>query len=367
MTHSRRRLILALTALAVIAAALSPVVLRPSVAPPLLPDLSTVSEAAMAAILREAKLAEADPRTALLRGNFACVLLAHQFDSAAAVEFQIASELDPQSFRWKYLQGLAESPASRSRAMDCFRTAAALHKDSWLPRLRLAELLLAENQLQTASQLIADSRRLAPNELRPALAEIRLQLLQQQPAAALALAEQLRSAGIQVRDLSELYATALFQLGRPQEARAAALQLQDESLEPVGWNDPFAASVLAFSTDPADLITEARSHAIAGNYALGITRMKAAHSRAAEHPDYFPTLARLLLENGDGGGAGSGRRTRTLPQIATAPAPSRKCPVSSGSVRGCRTLFSGCTAAQTGSGSRTAQSCTLPAQIEWTF
>ncbi|MGV2334930.1 MAG UNVERIFIED_CONTAM: hypothetical protein LVR18_12710 [Planctomycetaceae bacterium] len=58
--------------------------LRPSVAPPLLPDLSTASEAAMAAILREAKLAEADPRIALLRGNFACVLLAHQFDSAAA-------------------------------------------------------------------------------------------------------------------------------------------------------------------------------------------------------------------------------------------------------------------------------------------
>jgi tetratricopeptide (TPR) repeat protein len=298
MTRSRRRMILALIALVAFTAALSPLVLRQSVAPPILPDLSAASKVAIAAILREAKLAEADPRTAQLRGNLACVLLAHQFDSAAAVEFRIASELDPQSFRWKYLQGLAEVPDSRSRAMDCFRRAATLHTDSWLPRLRLAELLMAENQPQAASEPIADSRRLAPNELRPALAEIRLQLLQQQPAAALALAEQLRSTGFRVRDLSELYAAALFQLGRSQEARAAALELQDESLEPAGWNDPFAASVLAFSTDPADLITEARSHAIAGEYPQAITRLKAAHGRAADHPDYFPTLVRLLLENG---------------------------------------------------------------------
>jgi len=299
MKRSHSRLILALTALVAMAAALGPLMLRQPVVPPILPDLSTASEVAIAVILREAKLAQADPRAAQLRGNLACVLLAHQFDSAAAVEFRIASELDPQSFRWKYLQGLAESPASRSRAMDCFRAATALHKDSWLPQLRLAELLLAENQPQAASELIADSRRLAPNELRPALAEIRLQLLLQQPAAALALAEQLRSAAVHVRDLSELYAAALFQLGRSQEARAAALELQNESLEPAGWNDPFAASVLAFSTDPADLIAAARSHAITGNYALGITRLKAAHSRAADHPDYFPTLARLLLENGE--------------------------------------------------------------------
>lgn len=298
MTRSRRRMILALTALVALAAALSPLALRQSVAPPLLPDLSAASEVAIAAILREAKLAAANPRAAQLRGNLACVLLAHQFDSAAAVEFQIAGELDPQNFRWKYLQGLAESPNSRRRAMHCFRAAATLHKDSWLPRLRLAELLLAENQLQAASEHIADSRRLAPYELRPALAEIRLQLLQQQPAAALAFAEQLRSTGFRVRDLSELYAAALFQLRRPQEARAAALELHDESLEPAGWNDPFAASVLAFSTDPADLIAAARSHAIAGDYSQAITRLKNAHSRAADHPDYFPTLARLLLENG---------------------------------------------------------------------
>lgn len=296
MTRFRQSLLIALTALVAIAAAITFVALRRSVPAPRLPDLSGAADAAVSAILRESSRAEAEPSNAELRGNLASVLLAHQFDSAAAAEFGIASELDPHSFRWKYLQGLAETPHSRSRAMECFRAAAALRADSWLPRLRLAELLLAENQLAPARELILDARRLAPNELRPALAQIRVELLQNQPAAAVAVAEPLRKAGVQVRELSELHAAALFQLGRADEARAAARELQNEALESAGWNDPFAAAVLGFSTDPADIIAEARALAALGNFPQAISRLLAARARAAAHADFFPTLARLLLE-----------------------------------------------------------------------
>lgn len=297
MIRFRRRTIISLTALAALAAAVSIAALKSSAPQPVLPDLSGAAAAAVSAIDREFTLAAADPDDAERRGNFASVLLAHQFDSAAALEFKIASQLDPASFRWKYLQGLAETPRSRSRAMECFRAAVALRADSWLPRLRLAELLLAENQLDPARELILDARRLAPNELRPALAEIRLLLLQQLPTPAVAVAEQLRGADIRVRELSELYAAALFRLNRTEEARVVVRELQDEGLESAGWNDPFAAAVLAFSTDPADVIAEARLLASVGNYSPAIARLQSARSGAALHPDFYPTLARLLLEN----------------------------------------------------------------------
>lgn len=298
MIRSRRRIIISLTALAALVAVVSAAALQSSAPQPGLPDLSGTAEAAASAIQREFTLASADPDNAELRGNLGSVLLAHQFDSAAALEFEIASQLDPSSFRWKYLQGLAETPRSRSRAMECFRAAVALRADNWLPRLRLAELLLAENQLEPAREQILAARRLAPNELRPALAEIRLLLLQQLPAPAVAAAEQLRSAGIRGRELSELYAAALFRLNRTDEARVVVRELQDEGLEAVGWNDPIAAAVLAFSTDPADVIAEARMLASVGNYPLAIARLQSARSRAALHPQFYPTLARLLLENG---------------------------------------------------------------------
>ena len=297
MIRFQRRISILLTALAALVAAVSFVPLQSSAPQPRLPDLAGASEAAVSAIQREFTLAAADPDNAELRGNLASVLLAHQFDSAAAQEFEIASQLDPASFRWKYLQGLAETPRSRSRAMECFRAAVALRTDSWLPRLRLAELLLAENQLDPARELILDARQLAPNELRPALAEIRLSLLQQLPTPAVEVAEKLRGDGIRVRELSELYAAALFRLERTEAARMVVRELQDEGLESAGWNDPFAAAVLAFSTDPADVIAEARVLASVGNYQQAIARLQSARSRAVLHPDFYPTLARLLLEN----------------------------------------------------------------------
>ncbi|MFM7055408.1 MAG: tetratricopeptide repeat protein [Planctomycetota bacterium] len=298
MTRFRHRLFLALTILATIAGGFSISLLRRSVPAPRLPDLSTAADAAVSAIRREWLQADAEPTSAERRGNLGSVLLAHQFDCAAAAEFRIASELDPASFRWKYLQGLAETPASRNQAMESFRAAAALRGDSWLPRIRLAELLLAENQLDPARELILEARRLAPNELRPALAEIRLELLEQQPEAAVAIAEPLRKAGVRVRELSELYAATLFQLGRAADAHTVAHELHDEALESAGWNDPFAAAVLGFSTDPADIIAEARSLAALGRISQAITRLRSAPPRTASHADFVPTLVRLLLEDG---------------------------------------------------------------------
>ncbi|MEI7698296.1 MAG: tetratricopeptide repeat protein [Planctomycetia bacterium] len=267
-------------------------------APLRVPDLSSVSEQAAAAIRRAESKALASPDSADRRGDFGMVLLAHQFDAAAADAFQTAAELNPADFRWKYLQGLSETAQSRETAMQCFRAAAELNPSNWLPRLRLAELLLAENRPDEAALLIASARTLAPGEIRPALAEIRLLVMRKRFSEADTAATQLQERGVVVRDLVELRAQCLFQLDRPAEAQRLARELQQESLPAAGWNDPYAAAALAFSTDPADLITESRSLAAFGNFRQAVWMLQAQRARAVLHPDFFPVLARLLLESG---------------------------------------------------------------------
>ncbi len=269
-------------------------------APPAPAKLQTsdASPAARAAIEQSLAKAIADPASPECRGELGKVLLAHQFDAAAAAEFQIASTLAPRDFRWKYLLALAESPFSRSSALQHFTEAAELNPSSWLPPARIAELLLAENRLGEASTQITVARSIAPDEIRPALAEIRLLLLLKQPENARNAAAALAARGIRVRELYELHAQALFQLKQPEAARNLARQLEDEELTAAGWNDPFAAAVLVWSTDPADLLLQARSLAAIGRLTEATRLLQSGANKASTHPDYYPTLSRLLLEDG---------------------------------------------------------------------
>lgn len=270
----------------------------PAVAPPTTPNLSDTAAAARAAIAQALAAAVADPDSPERRGDLGKALLAHQFDAAAASEFHSASLLAPLDFRWKYLQGLAETPFSRTAALDCFQAASTLNPSAWLPHARSAELLLAENRLLDAAAKIRTARRLAPDELRPALAEIRLHLLQKQPAAARIAAESLAARGTLVRELVELQAQALFQLNQTEAARLISRQLQNEELTPAGWNDPLAAAVLAWSTDPEDILNQARSLAASGNFTQAEQLLLNSTARAASHPEFITTLARIQLESG---------------------------------------------------------------------
>ncbi len=271
----------------------------PATLPPAPPDLTNTAPAARIAISQALHAATTEPATAERRGDLGKVLLAHQFDAAAAAEFRVAAQLAPLDFRWKYLQGLAETPFSRPSALDCFKSAADLNPASWLPHARMAELLLAENRLTEAAAQIQAARQLAPDEPRPALAEIRLLLLQKQPQTAISLAESLRSRGISARELVELHAQALFQLQQTAAARSISQELQNEELNPAGWNDPLAAAVLVWSTDPRDILIEARSLAAGGRLPQAEQLLLNSASRISTHPEYFSTLSRIQLESGN--------------------------------------------------------------------
>lgn len=299
-TAASRTLMLAALLLTIALAAVAAVLLNrsPAAQPPTPPDLTNTAPAARTAISQALNAATAEPTTAERRGDLGKVLLAHQFDAAAATEFRVAAQLAPLDFRWKYLQGLAETPFSRAAALDCFQIAASLNPASWLPPSRMAELLLAENRLAEAATQIQIARRLAPDELRPALAEIRLLLLQKQPQAAKSSAESLRARGITVRELVELHAQALFQMQQTTAARNASQELQNEELTPAGWNDPLAAAVLVWSTDPRDILTEARSLAASGRLPQAEQLLLNSASRLSTHPEYCTTLSRIQLESG---------------------------------------------------------------------
>jgi len=161
--------------------------------------------------------------------------------------------------------------------------------------LMLAALLLTIAVAEADTQ-IQIARRLAPDELRPALAEIRLLLLQKQPQAAKSSAESLRARGITVRELVELHAQALFQMQQTAAARNASQELQNEELTPAGWNDPLAAAVLAWSTDPRDILTEARSLAASGRLPQAEQLLLNSASRLSTQPEYCTTLSRIQTD-----------------------------------------------------------------------
>jgi tetratricopeptide (TPR) repeat protein len=91
------------------------------------------------------------PSSADAWGRLGMALYAHNFASRADTSFAQAEQLDGGEARWPYFQGLIQTTRDPERAIQKLRRAAELcHDDPDAPRLRLAELLLAQGQLEEA-------------------------------------------------------------------------------------------------------------------------------------------------------------------------------------------------------------------------
>jgi tetratricopeptide (TPR) repeat protein len=87
------------------------------------------------------------PRSAEAWGRFGKVLLAHEFSDEALVCFAQAEALDPREPRWPYHQGIILSQGKPDAAIPKLqRAVAACDNDPDAPRLRLAEILLAQGR-----------------------------------------------------------------------------------------------------------------------------------------------------------------------------------------------------------------------------
>jgi tetratricopeptide (TPR) repeat protein len=158
---------------------------RPGPPPPVV-DLGGADPAVAAAIEKARAGVEQGPNDAQAWGFLGMVLHAHEHVAEAAECFRQARRLDAREPRWAYYLGVSLALTDLEAALPCLREAVELWGEGEVaPRLRLAELLLAQGRDDEAEGLFRGVLRQAPHS---ALAHLGLaRLAAQKNDSALAL------------------------------------------------------------------------------------------------------------------------------------------------------------------------------------
>ncbi len=212
---------------------------------PPLPDLSGVDPEVVEEITAARGRVRNLPQGSVW-GRAGMVFLAHDFHEEAQRCFEQAERLDPSNGCWPYLRGLSLVMTDPEAGTSCLKRAAERCGDDPLaPRLRLAETLLNQGQLDEAARHLERAEKVEPENPRVQLGLGRLALLRGQWETAL---ERLHPCtnDVHARRLAHtLRAEALSRLGQPDKAReeqALAAKLPEDQL----WLDPFMEEVLGF-------------------------------------------------------------------------------------------------------------------------
>jgi tetratricopeptide (TPR) repeat protein len=126
------------------------------------PELAAAVEAARQQVRRR-------PGSAAAWGDLGGLLRAADYREQAADCFAQAERLAPQDPRWPYLRGEALQQLDPDAALPHLERAVALYRDGdargVVPRLRLAEVLLARGRSDDAEARLNQARALEPNNL----------------------------------------------------------------------------------------------------------------------------------------------------------------------------------------------------------
>jgi tetratricopeptide (TPR) repeat protein len=158
--YLRRPLVLATALVALGLGAAVWFALRP-VSPPLPREFDlAATDPEVAEAVREARLAVLQsPRSGRAWGRLGMILMTHDLRAEAVPCLEEAEQLEPDEPRWPYLQALALQMGDPARALVKLRRAAALSHGRGVPRLRLAEALLAQGELVEAEALFREANR----------------------------------------------------------------------------------------------------------------------------------------------------------------------------------------------------------------
>jgi tetratricopeptide (TPR) repeat protein len=154
-TRRWRRLLLVLALLGLLAGSYY-VFRRWAVTLPAIPQINTAAaDAEVAAAIDKARGDVASsPRSGVAWGEYAMLLHANGFDEAADECYAAAQLLEPGEPNWPYLQGYLHhnGPGGPDRALSCFQRAAELSPPDSMAHVRLADILLAQGELDRAEQ-----------------------------------------------------------------------------------------------------------------------------------------------------------------------------------------------------------------------
>ena len=159
---SRRRLLVAVIVVAVLAIG-GWYIFRPTPAAPPAVDLSHADSEVAAAVQNAIDGVKSDPRDAATWGKLGMVLRAHDFAAESVQALREAERLDPTDPRWPYLQGLTLLLAQPNEGIACLKRAAERSPSNRPePRLRLAEVLLEQGNIDEAEAIAGPVDELNP-------------------------------------------------------------------------------------------------------------------------------------------------------------------------------------------------------------
>lgn len=185
----------------------------------------------------------AKPREAAAWGKLGMLLLAHDFETDAMGVFRTAADLDPNDYRWPYLDGLVRVLFEPDRGLERLRRAAELAPpDRPDPRLKLAELLLERGDLDGAGELAAQALKGAPGTPRAELILARVAAGRGDWALVLTLTRDCANAPGARRAAALLRGEAFAARGE-RDLAEAEFRRADDAPEDGGWPDPVVAEV----------------------------------------------------------------------------------------------------------------------------
>lgn len=135
---------------------------------PPLPLPPVVSKEGMEPAVRDAirdaeRAVLTSPASHITWGSLGATLHVHGFTSEARECYDRAASLNPESFRWPYLRGIALRKSDRERALDDFRTALRLAPDQTPIEVYVGELLIESGRADEADLHFTRATELSPD------------------------------------------------------------------------------------------------------------------------------------------------------------------------------------------------------------
>ena len=217
-------------------------------------------------------------RQAQLAGQLGMLALAYEQYQLASDSFDWAGRNDPENFRWRYLSAQSErSAGNKDAAISHLRAAAKLAPDDLPIRLLLAELLMEQQRLEEADQLLGPSVEREPAALLSVRG--RLALARKDYAAASQWLQSALRLEPQASRLQYPLGLALRGLG---DEDAARLAISRRGNVAASVPDPLLAEVSALASGARILEKAAGKASASGDFAQAVVLYRAALEKADE-------------------------------------------------------------------------------------